>query len=221
MSRGVDKRSIFQDDADRFRFIHDLSAFNTVAPTPNNGRLMSPTKGSNTQMRAFARSSENNIQPLVALYMFCLMPNHYHILLSPLEEKGMAHFLQKLNNGYVQYFNRKNGRSGVLFETRFKRIEVVTDAHFIHLPYYIHSNPLDLADYGWRAREIKNQQAAWEFLENYRWSSHLDYLGKENFPFVTQRDFLLEFFGGADQYRTAFQQWIENMKIPPGDITME
>jgi putative transposase len=149
------------------------------------------------------------------------MPNHYHILLSPLEEKGMARFLQKLNNGYVQYFNRKNGRKGVLFETRFKRIEVVTDAHFIHLPYYIHSNPLDLADYGWRSREIKNRQAAWEFLENYRWSSHLDYIGKENFPSVTQRDFLLDFWGGTDQYRAAFKRWIEDMKVPPSNITLE
>jgi putative transposase len=217
MSRGVDKRNIFQDDTDYFRFIQDLSIFNKTASTKNNARLTNTAK----QLSTFARCSESDSKPLVALYLFCLMPNHYHILLSPLEEKGMARFLQKLNNGYVQSFNRRHDRKGVLFETRFKRIEVINDAHFIHLPYYIHSNPLDLFDYGWRKRKINNQEAAWEFLENYRWSSHSDYLGKENFPLVTQRDFLLDFFGGTNQYQIAFKQWLSDMRIPPNDIIIE
>ena len=124
------------------------------------------------------------------------MPNHYHILVSPIQEDSndLSRFFTKLNVGYAKYFNIKYDRKGALFETRFKRIEVNSESHFIHLPYYIHSNPLDMTDHDWRKRRVENATAALEFLENYSWSSHKDYLGKENFPLVTQRDFLLEFF---------------------------
>jgi putative transposase len=198
MSRGVDKRTIFQDDRDRLRFIHNLSAFNTL-------RRSSGT---------FARCSDS---PLVEIYAFCLMPNHYHIFLKPLEEGSMSRFLQKLGNGYVQYFNRRHDRKGVLYETRFKRVEVVNERHFTYLPYYIHSNPLDLFDSGWRTHEIADSESAWEFLENYRWSSHLDYLGRENFPAVIKKEFLLEYFGGTKEYGESFRKWISDLRIPKSD----
>ena len=149
------------------------------------------------------------------------MPNHYHLLLSPIKEDGLSQFLRKLNVGYSKYFNIKYERKGALFESRFKRIEITYEPHFIHLPYYIHSNPLDLFDHGWRKREIANPQDAWEFLMNYKWSSHLDYAGKKNFPLVTQRGFLAEIFNGSDGYQTMFRKWIEEMQMPSGAITLE
>ncbi len=147
------------------------------------------------------------------------MLNHYHLFLEiPDEQEGnMSKFLQKLGNGYVQYFNRKYGRKGVLYETRFKRIEIVNERHFSYLPYYIHSNPLDLFDYGWRHREIADSDGAWKFLEDYRWSSHLDYLGKDNFPGVIKKDLLLEYFGGTQGYRDSFRQWLNDSQMTKND----
>ena len=141
------------------------------------------------------------------------MPNHYHLLLSPTVENGIALFMKKINGGYVKYFNDKYKRRGTLFEGKYKRILTKDESHFIHLPYYIHFNPLDFKFSAWRKRELKSYRAALKFLENYRWSSHLDYLGKKNFPSVTQRDFLMEFFGGPKEYKNTIGQWLKNIEL--------
>lgn len=51
-----------------------------------------------------------------------------------------------------------------------------------------------------------------EFLENYRWSSFMDYIGKKNFPSVTSREFLLDFFGGPEEYKKATYEWIRDQE---------
>jgi len=66
---------------------------------------------------------------------------------------------------------------------------------------------------GWRTGEIKNYQKAIKFLESYRWSSYLDYIGKKNFPSVTQREFLLKIFGGAENCRKTVKNWLKEMKL--------
>ncbi|MEK7626772.1 MAG: hypothetical protein AAB399_01215, partial [Patescibacteria group bacterium] len=90
---------------------------------------------------------------------------------------------------------------------------VEKDSHFIHLPYYIHLNPLDIKFPEWREREIKNYKEAMDFLENYRWSSFPDYIGKKNFPSVTQRKFLLDFFDGHKQYKKDTIKWLKEMNL--------
>lgn len=217
MSRGVDKRTIFQEDRDYLRFIHDLFVFNDEKNSARSDRRNPPTceVGDPDDLACRQRKL------LVNLHAFCLMPNHYHLLIEPLKENGLSRFLQKLNVGYAKYFNIKHERKGALFESRFKRIEVISEAHFIHLPYYIHSNPLDLFDRGWRTGEIADPQRALEFLMNYPWSSHLNYCGKKNFPLVTQRDFLAGIFNGSDGYQAAFRKWIEEMEMPSSGIMLE
>ena len=138
---------------------------------------------------------------LVDIHCFCLMGNHYHLLLSPRVENGISRFMKKLNMGYAKYFNQKYKRKGALFEGRYKSVAINTESHFIHIPYYIHLNPLDFVSPDWRNRTIKNSKAAIEFLENYRWSSFLDYLGRKNFPSITNRSFLLKFFKGTGNHR--------------------
>ena len=118
--------------------------------------------------------------------------------------------MKKFNIGYVKYFNIKNKREAALFQGRYKSVPITNEAHFIHIPYYIHCNPLDIRMREWRGRKIKSSKEALKFLNSYRWSSHLDYLGKPNFPSVTQRDFLLEYFGGIEGYREAMDKWIES-----------
>ncbi len=221
MSRGVDKRTIFEENQDYLRFIYDLFVFNDTRPNCNaNARFNRNSSPESTDIasRYMIRDSRNL---LVNLHAFCIMPNHYHLLVSPMKENSLSQFLQKINIGYAKYFNIKNERKGALFESRFKRIEVNSERHFIHLPYYIHSNPLDLFDYGWRAREITDPERAWEFLMTYKWSSHMDYAGKENFPFVTQRAFLTDVFGGSADYQSSFKQWIKAMEIPSSETTLE
>jgi len=212
LNRGVDKRKIFLDEQDYFRFIHDLFEFNDLEPADISSYLFKK-QYSDVGRQNIGERERRPRKLLVNLLAFCLMPNHYHLFLTPKIENGTALFMKKLNGGYVKYFNEKYERKGTLFEGRYKRIIIKDEAHFIHLPYYIHYNPLDLIMPEWRQGELRDHKKAMEFLENYRWSSHPDYLGKNNFSSVTQREFLLDFFNGHDGYRDSMRKWLKDSNI--------
>lgn len=210
LSRGVDKRKIFADNKDYFRFIHDLFEFN------NQDWVNSTFYIFNKSNDIASRNIETKRKPrklLVDVLAFCLMPNHYHLLLRPLVENGISRFMKKLNMGYAKYFNIKHKRTGALFEGRYKSILIKNESHFIHIPFYIHCNPLDLVTPEWRERKIEHYRKAENFLKSYRWSSNLDYCGERNFPSVTNRDFLLQYFGGEDKYKKSLQGWLRELNI--------
>jgi len=209
LSRGVDKRKIFLNDEDYLRGIHDLFEFNDVEPVNNLTYFF--RKESKDVGRPYIKREARKL--LVKIHAFCFMPNHYHLLLSAVVENGIPLFMKKFNGGYAKYFNEKYERKGTLFEGRYKKVIIKDEAHFIHLPYYIHLNPLDLIAPEWRERRLNNFIKAMKFLDSYRWSSHLDYVGKKNFPSVTQRDFLLEFFGGHEQYKRGIAKWLKELSL--------
>lgn len=148
---------------------------------------------------------------LVGILSWCLMPNHFHFLIRQIVEGGITLFMRKLGTGYTLYFNQKYERSGVLFQGTFKAILVENESHLWHLPFYIHANPLDLIEPSWREGNIKNPDRAFKFLETYRYSSHLDFLGNKNFPSVSQRNFLTESLEEQRNYQKQFYDWIKNM----------
>ncbi|MDD2730903.1 MAG: transposase [Candidatus Portnoybacteria bacterium] len=207
LSRGVDKRKIFMDNKDYFRFIHDLFEFNDEAPAVNTFRKM------NDIVSRYNRHKRKSRELLVDVLAFCLMPNHYHLFLKSRGEGGVSKFMRKLNVGYAKYFNQKYKRTGTLFEGRYKSIRIASQAHFIYLPYYIHLNPLDLFAPEWRERKLKDYKKSLNFLSSYRWSSHLDYLGKKNFPSLTSRDFLFEIFGGERGYEKKLSRWLKDLEL--------
>ena len=209
LNRGVDKRKIFLNDQDYFRFIHDLFEFNDVNPINNNFYKFN---NNNVSARRYIEKSQPR-KLLVDILAFCLMPNHYHLLVKPRSDNGLFKFIKRLNMGYSRYFNDKNKRRGALFEGRYKSIAIKDESHLIHLPYYIHLNPLDINFLKWRDREIKDYKKAINFLENYRWSSHLDYIGQKNFPSITSREFLLEFFGGTEGYKKSINNWLKDIEV--------
>ena len=92
-------------------------------------------------------------------------------------------------------------------------MSVVKENHLLSLPNYIHLNPLDLIAPEWRKQETKNHNEIMRFLENYRWSSFPDYIGKKNFPSVTQRDFLLEIIGTPHEYKKGIREWIKETDL--------
>jgi putative transposase len=127
------------------------------------------------------------------------------------KEKGVTDFMRKLGTGYTNYFNQKYHRVGSLFQGKYKIVHVKKEEHFLHLPFYIHFNPLDLIEPRWKERRLKNADKASKFLESYRWSSYPDYIGKKNFPSVTQRKFLLEVFNSPEQYRVSAMNWLKEI----------
>lgn len=217
MNRGVDKRKIFLDDQDHLRFIHDLFEFNDQARV-NNGLFLFKTNGQEVG-RYIARKPR---KLLVDIHAFCLMPNHYHLLVSPRAEGAVSLFMKKVNIGHAKYFNQKYDRVGALFQGRYKAVPVMKQAHFIHLPYYIHCNALDLITSEWRERKMRNMGRALDFLKKYRWSSYLDYVGIKNFPSVTSREFLLDVFGGHRKFEKSVAEWIGDFdQASVGDVALE
>lgn len=185
LNRGVEKRTLFLDSRDYARFVHDMYEFNDTKPVENTGRRF----GDTLSMKGFVNPSSSR-ERIVDIHGWCLMKNHYHLLLSERSEGGLSLFMRKLNIGYANYFNERYKRSGTLFQGRTKKKHVDSDAYFLHILNYIHFNPLDYLSGAkkWREREIASEKTALAYLRKYRWSSFLDYIGKKNFPSVLTVD---------------------------------
>jgi len=193
-NRGVEKRDIFLDDKDYFRFIHDLYEFNDKDPVLNLNFRFNSNYGVPTSIVKKKRKL------LVEIFCFCLMPNHFHLILKQLAENGIPLFIQKLG-GYVYYFNLKYKRVGPLFQGKFKAIEIDKENYLLHLSRYIHLNPVELVESAWKEKGIENQKKVDKFLASYRWSSYLDYIGIKNFPSLTQRDLISSCFKNPKEYK--------------------
>jgi len=184
MNRGVEGRHIFLDSQDYARFVHNLYEFNDTAPAGNTYRSFADASMLDLRGPTLKRRKR---EQLVDVHGWCLMKDHYHLLVSERLEGGLSHFLMKLNVGFAKYFNERYERSGTLFAGRTKKVPVERDTHFLYVLQYIHFNPLDYLEGagGWRERHkkrIRNAARAREYLAKYRWSSYLDYSGQPNFP---------------------------------------
>ncbi len=208
IGRGVDKRNIVLDDKDRVRFIHDLFIFNDLNPTPN---FILPGRHETIHKR----------DVLVDIHSFCLMNNHYHLLVSEHIEGGISLFMKKLNMGYTKYFNERYERSGALWQGKYKKVLIERDAHFLYIPFYIHLNPLDYTYPKWRTGEVMKSHEALKSLLKYRWSSHLDYLGTPNFPSLIQTNILKPILGTREKYEKMITNIIQTPELTISSKSIE
>ncbi|MEK7217612.1 MAG: transposase [Patescibacteria group bacterium] len=178
-NRGVDKREVFLNSRDYERFAFLLAACNDKSPLLN----------STFRYRGFA-SVEDFFKgreriKLVDVLCFCLMPNHFHLLLKQVEKNGISRFLQKVSTGYTMYFNNKIERSGSLFQGVFKSVHVDKNEYLKYLITYIHVNPLELVYPKWKMEEeIKNPNEVLASLKDYKWSSLSDYSNNKRFQMI-------------------------------------
>lgn len=214
LNRGVEGREIFLSTGDYARFVHDLYEFNDAALAENTRRKLSMTGLRNPSLGV-------GRVPIVKIHGWCLMKNHYHLLLSEEKEGGISTFLRKLNVGYANYFNVKYGRSGYLFQGRTKKKHIDSDAYFLHILNYIHLNPLDYlrGNKDWRERKIDDSDTALRYLEGYRWSSYLDYAGKKNFPSILTKNLFESALGDVAKTTKKYLRALDIHVL--GDLALE
>jgi putative transposase len=206
LNRGVDKRSIFLDDQDRARFVHDMYEFNDTKRAISTFRHSS--KNNSHVMDDVVRRPYRKREQIVDIHGWCLMGNHYHLLLSQRIDGGIPLFLKKLNGGYAKYFNERYERSGALFQGKTKKIHIDSDSYLLHILNYIHFNPLDTnrSTSEWRSLKVTSPEIAFTTLNNYRWSSYFDYIGKRNFPSIITTSFFSALF--KEQYKSYSEKYI-------------
>ena len=135
-NRGVDKRVIFLDDQDYIYFLFLLKQY-----------LSKELKVFNLKTKKYeVINNEKSIDFKIQLLSYCLMPNHFHLLVKQLEHRSIDEFMRKLCTSYSLYFNKKYKRQGTLFQGRYKAVLIETEKQLIHVSRYIHLNPLELVN---------------------------------------------------------------------------
>jgi len=167
-SRGVDKRKTFLDRKDYERFMHALYLCNSYIPLHR-----SDLKNADAETIFQIRRGE----PLVSIGAFCLMPNHFHILIQETVEGGISKFMQKVGTAYLMYFNIKYERIGSLFVKPFRSKHITDDYYFKYIVQYIHLNAVELYEPAWKNGVVKNLKKLEKQLIAYRYSSFPDYHG--------------------------------------------
>jgi putative transposase len=152
--------------------------------------------------RYFLRLYAYHIEPVAETFAYCLMPNHFHLLirtrkpdLTGLEKpvRSPSQAFSNLFNAYTKAVNEAYGRSGALFERPFHRIPVTSEAYFARLVVYIHQNP--------QVHGFVDDLIEW------RYSSYAALLSTK--PTRIARDTVLEWLGGISNVVHAHRQQVE------------
>lgn len=179
-NRGVEKRKVFENEFDANRFLMTLYLANGTRPIglynerkPELVRTFDADRG----------------DPIVSIGAYCLMPNHFHLLIKEIMKGGIARFMQKVGTAYTMYFNAKNERVGNLFMKPFRARHVGDDYYFQQVLQYIHCNPAELYEPEWKLGKVKNMKLLQEKLIEYPYSSLRSYEAKANNPILSRDGF--------------------------------
>lgn len=199
--RGTAGQNTFLEKRDYLRYFFSLYLFNNKEVVPNASFGIRKYYRDNFPIVGIkAPELEKPRKLLVEFLGFCLMPNHIHLLIRQVVNKGISLFFQKMG-GYSSYFNKKYERFGSLFQRPFKAVHIKNDDQLLIAVTYIHMNPTDLIEPNWKMKGIANPQKVMDFLESYLWSSYPYYLGKENFSWLIDSDFLKKILKTPEDFR--------------------
>lgn len=173
-NRGLAKRNIFSTPKDYQRFIQTFFYYQIQNPKP--------------KFSLYQDSSLYKIDPskkTVDILCFCLMPNHFHLLIKQLQDDGTSEFMRRFIHSYNKYWNTKHDNFGPLLQGMFKAVLIESEEQLTHLSRYIHLNPL--------VAGITND------LNSYQWSSYYSYI-TPNDKSPVAKDEILQFFSSAGDY---------------------
>lgn len=199
-NRGVEKRKIFLDEQDYKTFLKYLKIY--LEP-PENAKSRKISIGESKSFDAVPRPL-NNFSNEIELTSYCLMPNHFHLLIYQKSNKSIEFFMRSIGTKYVQYFNKKYERVGYLFQGTYKAVLVKSDSQLLHLTRYIHLNPVST----FRESPLR-----------YPYSSYGEYLGSRKTNWIKPQK-ILEYFKSAKNtslkdvlsYQSFVEDYIQDSK---------
>ncbi|HNW71323.1 MAG TPA: transposase [Candidatus Paceibacterota bacterium] len=206
-NRGIDKRVIFKSNRDYERFIMLLYISNTQKGSFRLDNLINQQHKTLDEVLVLDKG-----EPLVSIGAWCLMSNHFHLLVRQEVDGGITRFMKKLGTSYAMFFNIKYQRSGALFGGLFKSKLIGFDDNYMRQLFgYIHINPLEIKFPEWKKQIKKPSVEIKKFLKSYRYSSYQDYLEVEraekniiepqNFP---------DYFGGVSSFKDFVEDYFTN-----------
>ncbi len=162
-NRGVEKRTIFMDSQDYKVFLKYLREY--VSP-PNDVKKRTITITVKGASFKGVPKPPKNYHGKIDLIAYCLMPNHFHLLVRQNSQTVIEGFMRSLATRYSMYFNKKYKRVGKLFQGHYKAVLVQSEAQLLHLSRYIHLNPQEYTDdllggYSSYAHYIGSQKTSW------------------------------------------------------------
>lgn len=194
-NRGVDKRTIFEDNFDVARFFQSMEEFNVIEPI---GSIYENFYRKNKDQNQLGNSIPKLVgskgkDRLVNFVCYCLNPNHYHFILEQVTDKGIVKFMQKLGTGYTNYFNEKYKRSGSLFQGKFKAVHISSNPYLLHLSAYVNLND-EVHQLG-----SSTPKSSWK-----------EYIGEEKRDFC-KKDMTLGQFGSNKEYKVFAEETLEGI----------
>lgn len=204
-NRGIDKRIIFRSASDFKRFIMLLHLSNSE-DSFRIDNLLNQNQKTYDDIFSIKRKS-----PLVSIGAWCLMNNHFHILLRQEVDGGVTKFMKKLGTAYSMYFNIKYKRQGALFGGPFKSKLIGTDDNYMRQLFgYIHLNPLEINFPDWENKTSLDKRKMMDFLGLYKYSSYLDHICVNR---VESSILSLDKFPNYFTNKQSFKNFVENYFI--------
>jgi REP element-mobilizing transposase RayT len=148
-------------------------------------------------------------ETLVDIGAYCLMSNHFHLLLHEKTENGISIFMAKLLTAYSMYFNKRHVRTGALFEGRFLAKHADKDDYLQYLFSYIHLNPVKIIEPTWKVDGILNMKKTKQYLDDYFYSSYRDYMGeKREENLILNKNAFPEYFENFKEFEQYIDAWL-------------
>ena len=199
-NRGVDKRDIFLDKNDIYRFIESVKEFNREDKIISLANLR---KSKLLKIVALPLSKKK----LVEIIGYCFNPNHFHFILKQVSDNGISKFMHKLQGGYSYYFNIKNARSGSLFQGKFKSQIIVSENYFNKTLGYVNKN--------YQVHDIPEDKKDLVFASDYEYE-HNDF----KIVSKTEGKRMLEIFGGVNGFKKHCDEIVEIIRKERGKTSL-
>ncbi len=212
-NRGVDKREVFLDNKDFWKFFDCLRDFNNSSYYQDRVDVLGLSKHSIRELHSddfkrlgsFLKAQER----VVDVPSYILIPNHFHLIARQLQDNGISNFMHKIGLSYTGCFNKRYERSGALFQGTYKAVHIDKENYLLWLLGYINGN-IEIHGLG------KASEYPWSSYQAIR-KEFDSFLKKEegtlsNLSVLSGLDIIFSQFANVEQFEEFVQQVIRESK---------